>query len=56
MDTPKVQHVIHYQVHCTLEIYVRSSGWTAYATNEDLSLMLIRPEDKINFNKIYKAL
>ncbi|XP_023619845.1 ATP-dependent RNA helicase DDX24 isoform X1 [Myotis lucifugus] len=56
LDIPKVQHVIHYQVPRTSEIYVHRSGRTARATNEGLSLMLIGPEDVINFKKIYKTL
>uniref|UniRef100_A0A8C2PK70 ATP-dependent RNA helicase n=1 Tax=Capra hircus TaxID=9925 RepID=A0A8C2PK70_CAPHI len=49
-------HVIHYQVPRTSEIYVHRSGRTARATNEGLSLMLVGPEDVINFKKIYKTL
>uniref|UniRef100_A0A673UBP9 ATP-dependent RNA helicase n=1 Tax=Suricata suricatta TaxID=37032 RepID=A0A673UBP9_SURSU len=56
LDIPKVQHVIHYQVPRTSEIYVHRSGRTARATNEGLSLMLIGPEDVVNFKKIYKTL
>lgn len=56
LDIPQVQHVIHYQVPRTSEIYVHRSGRTARATNEGLSLMLIGPEDMINFKKIYKTL
>nr|KAF6386479.1 DEAD-box helicase 24 [Myotis myotis] len=56
LDIPQVQHVIHYQVPRTSEIYVHRSGRTARATNEGLSLMLIGPEDVINFKKIYKTL
>ncbi|XP_012999843.1 ATP-dependent RNA helicase DDX24 isoform X2 [Cavia porcellus] len=56
LDIPKVQHVIHYQVPRTSEIYVHRSGRTARATSEGLSLMLIGPEDIVNFKKIYKTL
>uniref|UniRef100_A0A2K6QS11 ATP-dependent RNA helicase n=1 Tax=Rhinopithecus roxellana TaxID=61622 RepID=A0A2K6QS11_RHIRO len=56
LDIPKVQHVIHYQVPRTSEIYVHRSGRTARAGNEVLGLMLIGPEDVINFKKIYKTL
>ncbi|XP_049625739.1 ATP-dependent RNA helicase DDX24 [Suncus etruscus] len=56
LDIPKVQHVIHYQVPRTSEIYVHRSGRTARAASEGLSLMLIGPEDVINFKKIYKTL
>uniref|UniRef100_A0A8C6R6A5 ATP-dependent RNA helicase n=1 Tax=Nannospalax galili TaxID=1026970 RepID=A0A8C6R6A5_NANGA len=56
LDIPKVQHVIHYQVPRTSEIYIHRSGRTARATSEGLSLMVIGPEDVINFKKIYKTL
>lgn len=56
LDIPKVQHVIHYQVPRTSEIYIHRSGRTARATSEGLSLMLIGPEDVIHFKKIYKTL
>ncbi|XP_044518066.1 ATP-dependent RNA helicase DDX24 [Gracilinanus agilis] len=56
LDIPDVQHVIHYQVPRTSEIYVHRSGRTARAAKEGLSLLLIGPDDMINFKKIYKTL
>lgn len=44
------------QVPRTSELYVHRSGRTARATNEGLSLLLIGPDDLINFRKIYKTL
>ncbi|NXT34536.1 DDX24 helicase, partial [Pelecanoides urinatrix] len=56
LDIPNVQHVIHYQVPRTSELYVHRSGRTARAAKEGLSLLLIGPDDLINFRKIYKTL
>ncbi|XP_059209247.1 ATP-dependent RNA helicase DDX24 isoform X2 [Centropristis striata] len=56
LDIPNVQHVIHYQVPRTSETYVHRSGRTARATREGLSLLLIGPDDMMNYKKIYKAL
>ncbi|XP_070776241.1 ATP-dependent RNA helicase DDX24 [Enoplosus armatus] len=56
LDIPNVQHVIHYQVPRTSETYVHRSGRTARATKEGLSLLLIGPDDMMNFKKIYRAL
>ncbi|KAK5857379.1 hypothetical protein PBY51_010630 [Eleginops maclovinus] len=56
LDIPNVEHVIHYQVPRTSETYVHRSGRTARATKEGLSLLLIGPDDMMNFKKIYKAL
>lgn len=44
------------QVPRTSETYVHRSGRTARATKEGLSLLLIGPEDMINFKKITKTL
>ncbi|KAM3871370.1 ATP-dependent RNA helicase DDX24 [Diretmus argenteus] len=56
LDIPNVQHVIHYQVPRTTETYVHRSGRTARAAKEGLSLLLIGPDDMMNFKKIYRAL
>ncbi|XP_034783835.1 ATP-dependent RNA helicase DDX24-like [Acipenser ruthenus] len=56
LDIPDVQHVIHYQVPRTSETYVHRSGRTARATKEGLSLLLIGPDDVMNFRKIYRTL
>uniref|UniRef100_A0A3Q2UBA2 ATP-dependent RNA helicase n=1 Tax=Fundulus heteroclitus TaxID=8078 RepID=A0A3Q2UBA2_FUNHE len=56
LDIPNVQHVIHYQVPRTSETYVHRSGRTARATREGLSLLLIGPDDVMNFKKISKTL
>ncbi|CAK6957014.1 ATP-dependent RNA helicase DDX24 [Scomber scombrus] len=56
LDIPNVQHVIHYQVPRTSETYVHRSGRTARATKQGLSMLLIGPDDVMNFKKIYKTL
>ncbi|XP_071398344.1 ATP-dependent RNA helicase DDX24 [Centroberyx affinis] len=56
LDIPNVQHVIHYQVPRTSETYVHRSGRTARATKEGLSMLLIGPDDMMNFKKIYRTL
>ncbi|XP_031134943.1 ATP-dependent RNA helicase DDX24 [Sander lucioperca] len=56
LDIPNVEHVIHYQVPRTSETYVHRSGRTARATKEGLSLLIIGPDDMMNFKKIYKSL
>lgn len=40
----------------TSETYVHRSGRTARAAKEGLSLLLIGPDDMINYKKIYKTL
>ncbi|XP_041070408.1 ATP-dependent RNA helicase DDX24 [Carcharodon carcharias] len=56
LDIPNIQHVIHYQVPRTTEIYVHRSGRTARATKAGLTLMLVGPSDMMHFKKICKTL
>ncbi|XP_056332664.1 ATP-dependent RNA helicase DDX24 isoform X1 [Danio aesculapii] len=56
LDIPDVQHVIHYQVPRTSETYVHRSGRTARATREGLSLLLISPDDLLNYRRICRTL
>ncbi|KAG8449087.1 hypothetical protein GDO86_015949 [Hymenochirus boettgeri] len=56
LDIPSVQHVIHYQIPRTSEIYVHRSGRTARASSDGLSLLLIGPDDVNNFKKIFRTL
>ncbi|XP_078418321.1 ATP-dependent RNA helicase DDX24 isoform X1 [Cetorhinus maximus] len=56
LDIPNIQHVIHYQVPRTTEIYVHRSGRTARATKAGLTLMLVGPTDIMHFKKICKTL
>lgn len=56
LDIPNVQHVIHYQVPRTSETYVHRSGRTARATKEGLCMLLVSPDDMMNFKKICKSL
>uniref|UniRef100_A0A3Q3WL46 ATP-dependent RNA helicase n=1 Tax=Mola mola TaxID=94237 RepID=A0A3Q3WL46_MOLML len=56
LDIPNVQHVIHYQVPRTSETYIHRSGRTARATKEGLSLLMVGPDDMMNFKKISKTL
>ncbi|KAI3631965.1 hypothetical protein MIR68_009801 [Amoeboaphelidium protococcarum] len=45
LDIPNVDHVIHYQVPQTTDLYVHRSGRTARAANDGLSLLLCGPEE-----------
>ncbi|CAH2327819.1 ATP-dependent RNA helicase DDX24 [Pelobates cultripes] len=56
LDIPNVQHVLHYQVPRTSETYVHRSGRTARASSDGLSLLLIGPDDVLNFKKICRTL
>jgi len=45
VDIPAVDHVIHYQIPMTAEIYVHRSGRTARATSEGISVMFVSPQE-----------
>lgn len=56
LDIPNIDHVIHYQIPRTSELYVHRSGRTARATKDGLSVMLVDPSDESAFRKICKLL
>ncbi|XP_013783246.1 ATP-dependent RNA helicase DDX24-like [Limulus polyphemus] len=56
LDIPGVEHVVHYQVPRTAEIYVHRSGRTARAQREGLSLMLVEPQEVTFYRKLCKTL
>jgi len=55
LDISKVDHVIHYQVPRTVEIYVHRSGRTARLSNKGLSLILCEPKENYNYLKLCNA-
>jgi ATP-dependent RNA helicase DDX24/MAK5 len=52
LDIPLVEHVIHYQIPRSGEIYVHRSGRTARANQDGVSLMLCSPEELSLYKKI----
>ncbi|CAG8494444.1 1111_t:CDS:10, partial [Scutellospora calospora] len=56
LDIPLVEHVIHYQLPRSGDIYVHRSGRTARAHNEGVSLILCSPEESILYRKICQEL
>ncbi|KAK3813094.1 MAG: P-loop containing nucleoside triphosphate hydrolase protein [Benniella sp.] len=52
LDIPMVDHVIHYQVPRSGDIYVHRSGRTARAENEGISLLLCGPDEVQLYRKI----
>ncbi|KAG9296070.1 hypothetical protein G9A89_011922 [Geosiphon pyriformis] len=56
LDIPSVEHVIHYQLPRSSDIYVHRSGRTARAHREGISLMLCSPEESALYRKICQKL
>ncbi|CAF1400492.1 unnamed protein product, partial [Adineta ricciae] len=56
LDIPNINHIIHYQVPRSTELYIHRSGRTARAEREGLSVMFICPEELFLYRKIIKTL
>jgi len=56
LDIPNVEHVFHFQLPRSPEIYVHRAGRTARAKKEGLSILLISPEDSSPYKKICSVL
>ncbi|XP_054154139.1 ATP-dependent RNA helicase DDX24-like [Oppia nitens] len=51
LDIPHVDHVVHYQIPRTAEIYIHRCGRTARAFNTGLSLLICEPKEEANYYK-----
>ncbi|CAO3703829.1 unnamed protein product [Rhizopus stolonifer] len=56
LDIPLVEHVIHYQLPRSGEIYVHRSGRTARANRDGISLLLAGPEEIKIYQKLCQTL
>lgn len=56
LDIPLVDHVIHYQLPRSGEIYVHRSGRTARANHDGVSLLLCSPEEMKIYQKLCQTL
>ncbi|KAI9594353.1 P-loop containing nucleoside triphosphate hydrolase protein [Syncephalis fuscata] len=56
LDIPFVEHVIHYQLPRSGEIYVHRSGRTARAGREGISAMLCSPDELTSYRKLCQVL
>ncbi|RKO89308.1 P-loop containing nucleoside triphosphate hydrolase protein, partial [Blyttiomyces helicus] len=56
LDIPRVEHVIHYQLPRTAELYVHRSGRTARAQADGVSVVLCSPEEVGVYRKICNLL
>ncbi|CAG8442223.1 2031_t:CDS:10 [Ambispora gerdemannii] len=56
LDIPLVDHVVHYQLPRSGDIYVHRSGRTARVRREGISLMLCSPEEIVLYRKICQKL
>lgn len=56
LDISNIDHVIHYQVPRSSEIYIHRSGRTARMMNKGLSLILCEPKEKYAYIKLCNAI
>lgn len=57
LDIPNIQHVIHYHLPRTADVYIHRSGRTARADNEGVSVMICSPEESMGpLRKLRKLL
>eukprot|EP01132_Coremiostelium_polycephalum_P008029 gene8029-9875_t len=56
LDIPLVQHVIHYQIPRTAELYIHRSGRTARSNQEGISVLLVSPKERNTFYSLDQAL
>lgn len=56
LDIPMVEHVIHYQLPRSGEIYVHRSGRTARANRDGVSLLLCGPDEIKIYRKLCQTL
>uniref|UniRef100_A0A8D8R1W5 ATP-dependent RNA helicase n=1 Tax=Cacopsylla melanoneura TaxID=428564 RepID=A0A8D8R1W5_9HEMI len=56
LDIPGIEHVIHYHVPRTSEIYIHRSGRTARANKEGLTLILVEQDEISLYIKMFNSL
>lgn len=57
LDIPNIQHVIHYHLPRTADVYIHRSGRTARAENEGVSVMICSPGESMGpLRKLRKLL
>lgn len=56
VDIPQVDHVIHYSIPTSAEIFVHRSGRTARAFAKGLSIHVVDPEDRRHYTSIMHTL
>lgn len=56
LDIPLIDHVIHYQIPVSAEVFIHRSGRTARAFSNGLTLSIVDPDDKKNYTSILKTL
>ncbi|KAN0009546.1 hypothetical protein ACTFIU_006841 [Dictyostelium citrinum] len=52
LDIPLVQHVIHYQVPRTTQLYIHRSGRTARSNQDGISVVLVTPKERPLYIKL----
>lgn len=56
LHIPQVEHIIHFQVPKSPELYLHRIGRSARLMNTGHSISLVNPEEIDDFKRIYKSL
>lgn len=56
LDIPAVEHVIHYQVPRSADVYVHRSGRTARAKQSGFSMLLVGPDERKTIRLLLQSL
>lgn len=56
LDIPSVDHVIHYQVPRTADVYVHRNGRTARAGGKGFALVMVDPAERKMLQALMKSL
>ncbi|KAJ3184257.1 ATP-dependent RNA helicase [Geranomyces variabilis] len=56
LDIPNIEHVVHYQLPRSADLYVHRSGRTARAAADGVSVMMISPQEMPVYKKICNVL
>lgn len=57
LDIPQIEHVIHYHLPRTADVYIHRSGRTARASNEGVAVVLCSPQESVGpLRKLRKLL
>ncbi len=52
LDVPNIDHVVHYDIPSSLELFVHRSGRTARATRSGIALCIVSPQDDEKYHRV----
>ncbi len=56
LDVPNIDHVVHYDIPSSLELFVHRSGRTARASRSGIALCIVSPHDDEKYHRVRRML